>query len=244
MTPVPLPKLRPTPPGQALRRPIRALALACMLGAGASAGAQDLAAGKAIATAGAGAVPACSSCHGAAGEGNAAAGFPRLAGLGAAYLAKQLDEMADGARPSPAMQATAAGLTPARRRDVAAYFAGLPAPYPESSLRPPAADAVSPADRGAWLAVRGDWPNGLPACNQCHGPGGTGVGEDFPALAGQPQAYLAAQLHAWREGRRPPLPLGLMPAVASRLSDADIQAVADYYARLPQAAPSAPAPSR
>ena len=44
------------------------------------------------------------------------------------------------------------------------------------------------------------------------------------------------QLRAWRQGQRPPGPLGLMPAVATRLTDAEIDAVSAYYAGLPQAA--------
>ena len=83
---------------------------------------------------------------------------------------------------------------------------------------------------------RGAWDKNVPACNQCHGPGGIGVGDNFPALAGQSAAYISGQLRAWRQGQRPPGPLGLMPAVATRLTDAEIDAVSAYYAGLPQAA--------
>ncbi|MFX1688316.1 c-type cytochrome [Paraburkholderia sp. A2RI-6] len=68
---------------------------------------------------------------------------------------------------------------------------------------------------------------------QCHGPGGAGVGAAFPPLAGQPAAYIEAQLNAWKNGKRPPGTLALMPAVASKLSDADMHAVALYYAQQP-----------
>ncbi|MBN3817788.1 cytochrome C, partial [Paraburkholderia sp. Se-20369] len=44
-------------------------------------------------------------------------------------------------------------------------------------------------------------------------------------------AYLAGQLHAWQHGTRPPGPMALMPHIAGKLSDADIDAVAAYYAR-------------
>ena len=57
----------------------------------------------------------------------------------------------------------------------------------------------------------------------------------LPALAGQSAAHFR-QLRAWRQGQRPPGPLGLMPAVATRLTDAEIDAVSAYYAGLPQAA--------
>lgn len=91
---------------------------------------------------------------------------------------------------------------------------------------------AKPEQTGAWLATRGRWDKGLPACAQCHGPGGIGVGTDFPPLAGQPASYIANQLHAFKNGTRPPGPLNLMTVVASKLSDADITAVADYYGNL------------
>lgn len=47
---------------------------------------------------------ACVTCHGANGEGMAAGGFPRLAGLSAAYMRKQLEDIRSGARSAPVMQ--------------------------------------------------------------------------------------------------------------------------------------------
>lgn len=195
--------------------------------------------GATIASQGNGAgVPACASCHGAKGEGNAAAGFPRLAALPAGYLAEQLDAFASGARANPVMQPFVKGLTAPQRQAVAAYYGGLADPLPQ--LAAPPDDSATPAQTGAWLATRGRWLDGLPACAQCHGPNGSGVGAHFPPLAGQPEAYLVAQLNAWKAGSRPPGPLGLMHAVAAKLSDTDIKAVAQYYAALPEQLHAAP----
>lgn len=169
----------------------------------------------------------CQSCHGAAGEGNAATGFPRLAGLPAKYLERQLVAFAQGQRRNPVMLPIAKALTPEARAAVAAYYA---------SLRPPPSPSAASANAGsnaAVLATQGRWSERLPACEQCHAPGGRGVGDDFPPLAAQPAAYLAAQLRAWRTGARPPGPLGLMEVVASRLSDADIDGLAQHFAALP-----------
>jgi cytochrome c len=177
-------------------------------------------------------VPACAACHGAHGEGNAAGGFPRLAGIGRDYLARQLDAFADGSRQSPVMAPIAKALPPADRTAVASYFASLPAPQIGSS--PPARVASD----GEILAVRGRWSDGLPACERCHGPKGAGVGLDFPPLAGQPATYIAAQLRAWKTGARGQGPLGLMRAVADKLADADVDAVSAY---LGSGAPAAPA---
>lgn len=215
-------------------RSLPALVLSALFATGVSAqGAPD---GKQISTQGANGAPACITCHGAQGEGNPAAGFPQLAGLGAKYLTEQLEAMANGSRVSPVMAATAKALDPAQQQAVASYYASLPSPWNLDRLAATAMHPVKPADTGAWLATRGAWDKNVPACNQCHGPGGIGVGQNFPSLAGQPAAYIAGQLRAWQQGQRPPGPLGLMPAVATRLSAADIDAVSAYYAGLPKAA--------
>jgi len=135
------------------------------------------------------------------------------------------------------MQPIASMMSADERTAVAQYFSSLPAP---ADIRGDDAPDASPSDLGAWLATRGRWQDGLPACVQCHGPGGAGVGSVFPPLAGQSADYIRNQLHGWKDGTRPPGPLALMQNVASKLSDADIDAVADYYAQRP----SAPAHSR
>ncbi|MFL9862838.1 c-type cytochrome [Paraburkholderia fungorum] len=203
------------------------LALASTVLAMSGAHADDLSSGKAIAMHGtAQGVAACISCHGAKGEGNAAAGFPRLAGISAAYLSAQLTAFADGSRQNPIMQPMAKLLSARERDAVAQYFAGLP---PSPGRKASDNESVKPADVGAWIATRGRWDAGLPACVQCHGPGGIGVGATFPPLAGQPASYIASQLNNWKSGTRPPGPMALMPAVASKLSSTDITAVAAYY---------------
>jgi cytochrome c553 len=194
----------------------------------------SIAAGKQIASSGTPAgVPACSSCHGAHGEG--AGTFPRLAGTGQAYLLEQLDDFASGKRQSPIMQPFAQKLAPAERAAVASYFASLPPPLKAIDKEP-----ATPGDAGAWLATRGRWRDQVPACAQCHGPGGSGVGPNLPPLAGLPADYVTAQLNAWRAGTRAPGPLGLMQGVAKKLTDADVAAVAAYYAGLAASAKAAP----
>lgn len=197
-----------------------------LLGLPMLAGAQPAATGSTIAAKGTpGGAAACVSCHGAKGEGNAAAGFPRLAGLAPDYLVGQLDSFAEGKRQNPVMAPIAKQLNPAERKAVAAYYGSLAA-------APAAADAgesLKRSDNGAWLALRGRWDDNLPACVQCHGPGGAGVGAAFPALAGQSSIYIANQLRAFKTGTRPGGPMNLMKVVASKLSDADITAVADHF---------------
>jgi len=182
--------------------------------------------GAAIAANGAPAgVPACASCHGAQGEGNAAAGFPRLAGLSAPYIQAQLTAFASGRRDNPVMMPVAKMLNADQAGAVAAYYAHLPGPALPKAI--PA--ATSP---GAILALDGRWSDGIPACVACHGPDGIGVGTAFPPLAGQPAGYLKAQLEAWQQDKRPPGPLGLMGAVAKRLTPADVADVTHWFATL------------
>jgi len=193
--------------------------------------------GAAIAKTGSGAVAACQTCHGPAGEGSAQAGFPRLASLGARYLQRQLDAFADGTRVSDVMMPIAKALTVAERAEVSAYYAALPAPAapaaaPTESASTPGT-STAPVSVGATLATRGRWADKLPACEQCHGPGGRGVGPDFPALVGQSSTYLFNQLTAWKTGARPPGPMSLMAVVAKKLSEAEMRAVADHFASLP-----------
>ena len=188
---------------------------------------------QALVSKGNGHAPACQSCHGAAGGGPAVAGFPRLAGLDAAYLGKQLADYAAGTRANAVMQPIAKALSADERAVVAAYYSRLPAP----TIDPPARPAA--ARPGATLATRGRWSRQVPACEQCHGPGGVGVGAHFPPLAGQPAAYIAAQLKAWQQGSRRNDPLQLMAHLSRALSAQDIAAVAQWFAAQPLPAPSA-----
>lgn len=187
----------------------------------------NVAAGARIAQSGsAGGAAACAGCHGAKGEGQA--GFPALAGQHAGYLERQLTQLAAGARKSVVMAPMAKAMSEQERADVAAYYASLQLPIKGvRGALPGKSD-----DSGAWLVERGRWADGIPACAQCHGPGGVGVGQDFPAIGHLTADYMQSQIDAWNKGLREAGPLGLMGAVAKKLTADDIQAVAAYYQRL------------
>jgi cytochrome c553 len=173
-----------------------------------------------------GAAP-CVACHGADGLGLAAAGFPRLAGLPAGYLRKQLEDFKSGARNSPVMQPLANALTEEEVNAVIRELAAMPAPVAVSVHR-----SEMPTEAAQKIALQGAWERQIPACVSCHGPGGVGVGDAFPPLAGQSAAYLAAQLNAWRSGTRHNDPNDLMGHIAKSLSAEEVQAVATYFASL------------
>jgi len=192
--------------------------------------ADDLDRGKIIATQGNGAgALACMACHGPDGKGNSAAGFPSIAGMNAEYLSKQLHDYASGLRQNAIMQPFANALTENDIRSVTAYYESLQPLATAITYQVPAQDR-----QGEWLAMRGDWSNDIPACNQCHGPNGMGVGSSFPALAGQHAGYLKTQLNAWRSGSRNNDPNQLMKGIAERLSEQQISAITEYYATLPE----------
>lgn len=66
-------------------------------------------------------------------------------------------------------------------------------------------------------------------CAVCHGPLGLSSAPDTPNLAGQPRTYLAAQLKAFRDGKRMH---EVMTVIAHPLTDADIEDLAQWYSSL------------
>ncbi len=198
--------------------------LALLMSTQASISYADAQAGAAIAKNGSGTATACMQCHGANGEGQAAAGFPRLAGQGKNYLAKQLADFKAKTRINPVMQPIANTLTSAQINDVADYYASLPAWKPSASAAPETAQS----QRGAQIAQRGKWNMDMPACFACHGENGAGIAPHFPALAGLGATYTAAQIKNWQTGARSNDPQGLMKSVADKLSADDIAAISAY----------------
>jgi cytochrome c553 len=175
----------------------------------------------------AGAGAACASCHGPQGQGNPGSGFPRLAGLPAYYIAKQLFNYAGGSRPNEVMTPIAAQLTEAERRDIGVYFATLSAPA--TPLRDANAQLLR---QGEAIATVGSPERGVQSCSNCHGPNGSGMPPDVPYLAGQNAQYMQAQLQRWQEGKRSNDILGVMRDVAHRLSAEEQRAVSQYFASL------------
>ncbi|HEU4621454.1 MAG TPA: c-type cytochrome [Burkholderiaceae bacterium] len=194
--------------------------------------------GARIATQGVEGAAACVGCHGANGEGNAAGGFPKLAAQSADYLARQLVAYANGVRQNPVMMPIAKGLNDEQRVAVSRYYADLKPVVAASPVNATAADAASLA-RGRTLARIGDSQLRVQACANCHGPGGIGAPPVYPYLAGQHREYLVAALNEWKNTARNTDPSGQMPSIARALSDADIAAVALYFARQPGPPPLA-----
>jgi len=196
--------------------------------------------GRQLAEKGADGVTACLSCHGAQGEGNAAAGFPRLAGQPSFYLERQMSAFADGRRDNPVMSPIAKAMTAQQRLDSSAWYASVD-PAKAAGAQPGAAAAKPDAarqKRALALANQGDDKLQVQACINCHGPNGAGEAPAYPYLAGQHAAYLTAAMAEWKSGARKTDPSGQMPTIAARLGDQDVAALAAFYAAQTAQAPA------
>jgi len=128
-------------------------------------------------------------------------------------------------RENPIMAGMVANLSDADMRNVSAYFAS-------QKLKPAFAKDKELASLGQKIYRGGNAATGVAACAGCHGPAGAGIPTQYPRIAGQFSEYVDAQLKAFRSGARANDPNGMMRGVAGRMTDREIQAVADYVAGL------------
>ncbi|MBB5393692.1 MULTISPECIES: cytochrome c [unclassified Herbaspirillum] len=167
-------------------------------------------------------IVACVSCHGAAGNSTITQN-PKLAGQHEAYIAKQLMNFRTPERNNPVMSPLAKALSDEDIKNVAAYLAA-------QSPKPGAAKNKDTLELGKHIWRGGIASKNVPACAGCHSPNGAGIPAQYPRLAGQHQDYTVAELTNFRGGSRNNSPQ--MTAIAERLSDKEIKAVADYIAGL------------
>jgi cytochrome c553 len=185
-----------------------------------------------------GGAPACVACHDVAGNPDGSGTFPRLFGLPQFYLVKQLDDYTDGRRTNDIMVPVAQLMSLDEIADVANYYANASKPRPTF---PPGDPALVAAGRK--LAVEGSADKAIPACDNCHGPGGAGEPPAIPWLAGQFGPYISAQLRDWRGKIRKNDGGQQMGALVGRLDDRDIAAVAEYYQQVATATSATTAPT-
>ena len=180
----------------------------------------------------------CVTCHGQSGQGTRNGYFPRIAGKPAGYLYNQLIAFRDGTRQYPPMNYLLAYLPDAYLREMAEHFAKLRPPFEAQDANAPADAAV--LARGQAIATGGDRARADPRLRRVprrrldrHGAGHSRAGGLRPT-------YIVAQLTRWRVGDRHAAEPDCMKRIASRLSEADIAAVAAWLAR--QDAPKNPSP--
>ncbi|REG82679.1 c-type cytochrome [Marinomonas pollencensis] len=162
----------------------------------------------------------CIACHGEDGNGHIAV-FPKLAGQQPSYLLKQLTDIQSGQRHVPQMAGLLDNYSAQDLSDIASYFAGQ-----QITLEHTAPDYL---EQGATLYRFGNPETGVTACAACHGPAGKGINSArFPALGGQFEGYTKAQLQAFKNGTRNNDMANIMQQIAKPLSNAEIDAVANY----------------
>jgi len=168
------------------------------------------------------AATACVACHGEEGLSTDPKQFPNMAGQSSFAIYKQLHDYKTGARRNELMQPVAEQLNDEQMADVSAYYAG----QQRRRWDPTWVQTASPATD--ILVRQGDSARGLPACDSCHNPFSGGPVET-PVLFAQTKDYLRAQLQAYKTGERKNDLYHRMRHIAAKLSDEEIDQLAQYY---------------
>jgi len=160
----------------------------------------------------------CAACHTPTGN-SVITLNPKLAGQHPEYIEKQLTEFKSGKRANAVMSGMASMLSEDDMKNLAAYFAS-------QNLTLGQAKTNGAGSLGEKIYRGGIAATNVPACAACHGATGAGLPKQFPRLAGQHADYTLAQLRTFRTGERANAPM--MMAIATKMTDAEMVAVADY----------------
>jgi cytochrome c553 len=167
----------------------------------------------------------CTGCHGE--DGNSVdPNIPKLAGQYGIYIAKQIRNYLASTRSHQIMSGMAASISDADLADISAFFASQPmmkGSHPSSNKT------------GKKLFENDDLSRMMVRCSNCHGATGKGLEPGnpvYPVIGGQHKEYLLAQLIDFRKGARNNSPGGVMNITVHRLSDAELEALADYVSGL------------
>jgi cytochrome c553 len=166
----------------------------------------------------------CQGCHGE--DGNSVNPLcPNLSGQNKNYLEKQILDFQSGKRTDSIMSGISQGLISEQdAKDIAAYF---------SSRKPMV--GFNGNKLGQNIFREGKPEIQLPSCASCHGENGKGKSDDnitFPIIGGQTRDYISKQLRDLRSGNRHNDSDGMMSFVSKKLTDAEIEALADYVSGL------------
>jgi len=152
----------------------------------------------------------CGGCHGQQGH-SADAQTPSLAGQDAVYMVKTMKAYRDGSRKHEEMKTMLTGVKDTDLEHIAAFYA---------VQAPKVAQDALPMTGQAWAE----------RCDKCHGPQASNPTMIAPRIDGQPVAYLVKALQDYRSDKRPQ---SAMHAMGEPLTDADIQAISNFYSAMP-----------
>ena len=166
----------------------------------------------------------CAACHNA--DGNSVnPEWPKLAGQHPNYIIKELNDFKNDKRVNATMSPMAKPLSEQDMADLAAYFSSQAKKLGEADQ--------TKVGLGEQVYKGGNNATGVAACAACHGPTGAGnPAANFPSLNGQHATYVKAQLLNFRSGARANDAGKMMRNVAAKMSDAEIDSVAEYIAGL------------
>lgn len=167
----------------------------------------------------------CEGCHGEFGV-SIDPLVPKLNGQYDKYIAKQLRNYQAGVRTHQIMNAMAATISDEELADISSYFAK----QPKMKGNTPTAN-----EKGKNLYLKGNISKMVIACVNCHGANGKGLTPNtpmFPVLGGQHKGYLLKTLIDFRMDDRANSANAIMNRIVRSLSDADLEAVADYLSGL------------
>ena len=164
----------------------------------------------------------CLACHTADGTRGSPAN-PILQGQHPEYLVKQLTEFKSGKRKNAVMAGMVANLSEEDMKHLAAFYAS-------KTAKPGFAKVKETVVLGEQIYRGGLASKAVPACAGCHSPNGAGIPAQYPRVGGQHGDYSEAQLLAFRSGLRGNS--AQMSAIAAKMNDREIKAVADYMAGL------------
>ena len=197
------------------------LALVSLIG-GASQAAETKPAFKADAAKGQQLAAPCLACHTADGTRGTPAN-PILQAQHPEYLVKQLTEFKSGKRKNAVMAGMVANLSEEDMKHLAAFYAS-------KNAKPGFAKVKETVVLGEQIYRGGIASKAVPACAGCHSPNGAGIPAQYPRVGSQHGDYTEAQLLAFRSGLRGNS--AQMSAIAAKMNDREIKAVADYMAGL------------
>lgn len=162
----------------------------------------------------------CVACHGLDGM-SAVSGNPNIAGMPEQYIAKQLGLFKSGKRKNAIMQGMVANLSASDMKALGHYY------FAQSTKPNAVARDKALAEAGQKIYRAGIPDQKVPACSGCHGGAGAGIPAIYPRLAGQWPEYTLAALKNFSTGDRENTQ---MQAIAGRMREKDMQAVAEYIA--------------
>ncbi|MDH5217606.1 MAG: cytochrome c4 [Gammaproteobacteria bacterium] len=172
----------------------------------------------------------CMGCHGEDGM-SVNPECPSLAGQKAGYIIKQVTDFQKGHRQNDTMTAMAMMAGELQDiKDIAAFYASQKPMAASRFMMPPPDDKKSIAE-GEKIFENGNPRTGLYGCINCHGKSGKGKSKNnhvFPIIGGQTRDYIAKQLKDFRSATRKNDPANMMMDIAKKLSDKEIDALADY----------------